>query len=164
MIEGILKSSTPTHPPTPASPPSLMTCSQIWLSPLGPDRQLTYFTNLKKQVCFWIGSFRFPPILWGRWSHDHPLEHLAKFGYRSDRKVENFRNPDILFWWRIETYWLNLTIFKKQIFKIWYFGPFFSRISFLWVTLAFLFSPSWEILPQQKTLLVIRRLPNKRVI
>jgi hypothetical protein len=41
--------------------------------------------------------------------------------------------------------------FRKQIFNIWYFGPLFSRKSFLWVTLAFLFSPSWEILPQQKT-------------
>jgi hypothetical protein len=161
MIEGILKFSTPTHPPP---GPFLMTCSQILLSPLGPDRQLTYFTNLKKQDCFGIGVFLFPPILWGRWSHDHPLEHLAKFGYRSDRKVENFRNPDILFWWRVETYCQNLTISEKKILKIWYFGPFFSRKSFPWVPLAFLFSPSWEILPQQKTLLVIRRLPDKSVI
>jgi len=161
MIEGILKFSTPTQPPP---PPSLMTCSQIWLNPLGPNRQLTYFTNLKKQDCFWIGVFLFPPILWGRWSHDHPLEDSAKFGYRSDRKVENFRNPDILFWWRVETYCLNLTISENKSLKSDTLGHFFQENPFSEWHWLFFFHQAEKFCPNIKTLLVIRRLPNKMVI
>jgi hypothetical protein len=36
-------------------------------------------------------------ILWCNHTGNHPLEELAKFGSRSKRKVENFKNPAI-FW------------------------------------------------------------------
>jgi hypothetical protein len=127
-----------------------MTCSQIWQSTLGPDRQLSYFTNLKKQDCFWIGVFLFPPILWGRWSHDHPLEHLAKFGYRSDRKVENFRNPDILFWWHAETYSLNLTISEKKSLNSDTLGHFFQENPFYEWHWLFFFHQAEKFCPNKK--------------
>jgi hypothetical protein len=47
--------------------------------------------------------------LWGRWVDDHPQEDLAKFGYRSERKVEMFRNY-VIFWWYARIYCPNMAI------------------------------------------------------
>ncbi len=47
--------------------------------------------------------------LWGRWVNDHPQEDLAKFGYRSERKVEMFRNY-VIFWWYARIYCPNMAI------------------------------------------------------
>ncbi len=41
--------------------------------------------------------FVFSSILWGGWKNDYPQEDLAKFGYRSERKVE--------FLWNHAIYW-----------------------------------------------------------
>jgi len=53
---------------------------------------------------------------------DHPQDELAKFGYRSEKKVKNFKNLAIV--WRFaETYCLNMAIsgnvFYNQNLKIW---------------------------------------------
>jgi hypothetical protein len=40
---------------------------------------------------------------------DHPQEELAKFGYRSERKVEKSKNPAII-WQPAETYCPNMAI------------------------------------------------------
>jgi hypothetical protein len=57
---------------------------------------------------------------------NHAQEELAKFGYRSERKVENFENPSI-FWHPLKTYCLNMTISgKKNFLKHGEFGNFFS--------------------------------------
>jgi hypothetical protein len=54
-----------------------------------------------------------------------PQEESAKFGYRSESKVENFKYPAI-FWWPAETYCLNMVISerKKKIFYMCHTGFF----------------------------------------
>jgi hypothetical protein len=44
----------------------------------------------KKKKLITPGVFFFP-ILWGRWSSNHPQKDFAKFGYKLERKVEKFR-------------------------------------------------------------------------
>jgi hypothetical protein len=41
-----------------------------------------------------------------------PQENLAKFGYKSERKVEKFRNH-VIFWPPARTYYLNMVISKQ---------------------------------------------------
>jgi hypothetical protein len=48
---------------------------------------------------------------------DHPQEELAKFGYRSERKVEQFKNHAIYIY--IGTYCLNMTIPEIFLLKLW---------------------------------------------
>jgi hypothetical protein len=85
---------------------------------------------------------------------NHPQEGLAKFGYRSKRKVENNKNCAI-FWWLARTYCLNMVI--SELF----FLPlnlatlvhfFFSQKSFVWVTLDLFLSFSGKIHPKKKKL------------
>jgi hypothetical protein len=57
---------------------------------------------------------------------NHAHKELANFGYRSERKVENFENPSI-FWHPLKTYCINMTISeKKQFMKCGDFGKLFS--------------------------------------
>jgi len=77
----------------------------------------------------------------------NPLEHLAKFGYRSNRKVENFRNPDILFWWQcVETYCLNLTISENK----YTLGHFFQENPFYEWNWLFFFHQPEKLCPNKK--------------
>ncbi len=70
--------------------------------PFSPLRVLYFSTAL---------GFSFS-ILGGRWTGDHPQEHLAKFGYRSERKVDIFWHPELTC--------------KNLRSKSGYFNPFFS--------------------------------------
>jgi hypothetical protein len=42
-----------------------------------------------------------------------PQEESAKFGYRSESNIENFKYPAI-FWWPAETYCLNMVISETK--------------------------------------------------
>jgi hypothetical protein len=55
---------------------------------------------------------------------------LAKFGYRSHREVENFKNPAV-FWKPAGTYHLNMMISEKYSSKSGNFGAFFPQKSFV---------------------------------
>ncbi len=72
--------------------------------------------------------FFFPPILWCKWNGDHPEEDLAKFGYRSAKKLDFFwKTPYKLATWR--TRGLNVALstpFSLQIWRLW--GEFFPKI------------------------------------
>jgi hypothetical protein len=59
---------------------------------------------------------------------DHPQEEFAKlkFAYRSERKVENFKNPAI-FWQPAGTYCLTMAISEILSLKSDNFGTFFSQ-------------------------------------
>jgi hypothetical protein len=97
---------------------SSLTYSQIWLSALyyffQPTARRTSLILKKKKkkkkiiqsrVFFWFFFCLFFPQLCGaRCSSKHPHEVLAKFGYRSERKIEKFRNC------ACRTYCLNLAI------------------------------------------------------
>jgi hypothetical protein len=52
------------------------------------DVQLKYLDNISTPRVFF--SFLFP-IVWSSHIGDHPQEDLAKFGYRSEKKVEKLR-------------------------------------------------------------------------
>jgi hypothetical protein len=67
---------------------------------------------------------------------DHPQEELAKFGYKSERKVESFKIPSIV-WWPIGTYCLNMALKKKlNPWKCGDFGAFlFTQFFLVWVAL-----------------------------
>jgi hypothetical protein len=75
------------------------------------------------------------------------IKNLAKFGYRSERKVEIFKNPDI-FWWPAGTYFLNMVISQKYFGDFW--CNFFTKI--LCVSLIGLYSllPSDQNSPPKK--------------
>jgi hypothetical protein len=45
--------------------------------------------------------------LWGKWVGNQPKEGLAKFGYRSESIIENFKNPATC-WPHTRTYYLPL--------------------------------------------------------
>jgi hypothetical protein len=104
---------------------------------------VTIVTNVAEWAQVSTSGFFFQ-ILWGRCCSDHPQEDLAKFGYRSERKEEKFRNPAI-FWQHALTYCLTLVISKiknKKSSKSGDFEPFFPQKNplyklhwlFLWVT------------------------------
>jgi len=57
-------------------------------------------------VCVFVRVFFFP-ILWDFCTGDHPQEDLAKFGYRSERKVEYCWYP-IIYWRQSRTNNLNI--------------------------------------------------------
>jgi hypothetical protein len=56
-------------------------------------------------------------------------EGLAKFGYKSERKVGKFKNPTI-FWQLAQTYCINTAISGNKI-SSGDFGIFFSQKSFV---------------------------------
>jgi hypothetical protein len=60
----------------------------------------------------WFCNRFFFPILWCSHNSNQPQEELAEFGYRSWRKVENFKHPAV-FWWPARTYCLNVAISLK---------------------------------------------------
>jgi hypothetical protein len=89
-----------------------------------------------------VSSF-FCSNLWGRRVGNHPDEELAKFGYRSERKLEKLMNC-ALFWQHARTYCLNIV---NSIF--------FPKKAFVSTTLAFFYLlPKWESWPQTETLVV----------
>ncbi len=56
----------------------------------------------------WFRVFSFSPICESMWVHDRGgHEDLAKFGYRSEREVDKFRIPPII-WLFVGTYSLNM--------------------------------------------------------
>jgi hypothetical protein len=74
----------------------------------------------------WIGGFFFA-ISWGL-AILHK-ENLAKFGYKSEKKVETFWNPT-MYWRRAGTYSLNTADLLKTFLEMWrIWGNFFSRKS-----------------------------------
>jgi hypothetical protein len=53
-----------------------------------------------QKKCFWINKILnwknviillCFSILWGRWCGDHPQEDIAKFDYKLERKIEQFK-------------------------------------------------------------------------
>ncbi len=70
------------------------------------------FSNVLLQTGFLLAT----PVI------DHPQEELAKFGYRSEKKVEKFKILAVV-WQFAETYCSNMAIsgnvFYKQNLKIW---------------------------------------------
>jgi len=86
--------------------------------------------------------------LWCRHTgSDHPQEELAKFGYKSQRKVESFKNPT---YYILATSWNLFSKFGQfQNFFSWKYGKlgscfFFSEKSFVWVTLALYLTQKWR--------------------
>ncbi len=73
-----------------------------------------------------LQCFFSPPNLRVRWVGDPLQEDLAKFGYRSKRKVEKFRIC-ALFWRHAKVYCLNMAISKKKnphnVVTLGYFFP-----------------------------------------
>jgi hypothetical protein len=57
-------------------------------------------------------------ILWCSHIDNHPQGELTKFGYRSERTVEIFKNPD-MFWCPAGTYFLNMVISEKNSGDFW---------------------------------------------
>ncbi len=53
----------------------------------------------------------FLPILWCSHNGNHPQEELAKFGYKSERKVENLKNL-VIFLWNAGTFFKIWKIYK----------------------------------------------------
>jgi hypothetical protein len=53
--------------------------------------------------------------LWCSHTVHHPQGELAKFGYRSEMKVENFKNPAV-FWPPVRTYCLKTMV----PFQVWH--------------------------------------------
>jgi len=61
---------------------------------------------------------------------DHPQEELAKFGYRSERKVEQFKNHAIFIFWNLLSKYDN---FRKKIPQtLVTLALFFSQKIFVW--------------------------------
>ncbi len=84
---------------------------------------------------------------------DHPQEELAKFGYRSERKVEQFKNHAIFIFWNLLSKYDN---FRKKIAQtLVTLALFFSQKFFLWACF-FLFVAKWRksphIVEQKKAL------------
>jgi hypothetical protein len=85
----------------------------------------------------------------------HSQEDLAKFGYRSDMKVETkverfqTRGP----FWRLVV--LNMAISKNNSFSCDYFETFLFHVkkSFVYVELVFLFVFRMPKLPKEKTII-----------
>ncbi len=75
-----------------------------------------------------------------------PKEELAKFGYRSERKVESSK-PSVIYLWFAGIYCLLENFpFRNN------FATFFSQESFTWVALDLYWSPSAKICIAKKRL------------
>jgi hypothetical protein len=92
----------------------------------------------------------FSSILWCSHTGNHPQEEFQIL--LQVRKLENFKNPGIL-WQPVGNYCLNMaTSEKKHPLKSRNFGTFFSEKKFfVWVALYFILSPSSKNLPKTKT-------------
>jgi hypothetical protein len=86
-----------------------------------------------KSFFFIFFSFQFCDVAH---TSDHPQEGLAKFGYKSERKVENFKNPTIISQ-LVANYCQSMAISGKKKFpkSFWHF---FFTIILCIVTLVFL--------------------------
>ncbi len=73
---------------------------------------------------------------------NHPQEELAKFGYLSERKVENFKNPTIFQQLFAETYCLNMASSEKT-FSLGNFGTFFPQKFTLDIFFKFFLITKW---------------------
>jgi hypothetical protein len=89
-------------------------------------------------------------ILWGKWTGNHPQENLAKFGYKSERKVNVFWNLTIL-WWHARTYHLNLTNFLKIPRNIATLGHFPPINPLYRVATLYFWSPIGKNSPHKRT-------------
>jgi len=76
-----------------------------------------------------VGFLLFPKLWCRWWVGDHPQENLATFGYKSQRKVQKFRNH-VIFWQHGGTYSLNMVISKKIPIIWWQWPIFFGRKTF----------------------------------
>jgi hypothetical protein len=74
----------------------------------------------------------FPSILQCSHNRDHPQDELAKFGYRSETKIERFKNPAI-FWQPAGTYCPNVAISSLKSGNI---GTFFIHKNALYELLS----------------------------
>jgi hypothetical protein len=87
---------------------------------------------------------------------NHPQEELAKFGYRSERKVKKFKNPAIIWQPAAGTYCLDMVIlFFFNSSKSAHLDSFFSQKCFLWVAVHFILfylSRNGKNLPKKKGL------------
>ncbi len=97
----------------------------------------------------------FSPILWRWWIGNHPPENLAKFGYRSERKLYLFSNP-ALYLATYKNLWSKYGkfnfCFPQNMVTL---GLFFLR-KILWTSHnPFCFwSPSGKNPPQKKALVI----------
>jgi hypothetical protein len=101
------------------------------------------------------------------WMGDHSQEDLAKFGYRSERKIKTFWNPNIYIYIYIYIYILatcknkwskydNFNFFFLDIWQLW--GIFSLQNPFVQVTTLYL-SPSDEISWLKKTHMIGMCIP-----
>jgi len=79
----------------------------------------TYTCGLKQG--FFFSFFWIQPL--AGCTGDHPQEELAKFGYRSERKVEQFKNHAIFIFWNLLSKYDNFR--KKNSSNSGDFGTFF---------------------------------------
>ncbi len=131
--------------------------AKVWVGPIAMAPNLVAFFPFRISVFMIDGgrnhlntiritSSRFVfSNLWCTHIGNHPL---SKNGYRSERKVENFKNPAI-FWWPAGTCSLNVAISEK-IPEIWQLC--FSQVLCMRCTGFLKLSPSGVNLPKWKTL------------
>ncbi len=88
--------------------------------------QKGFFFNLKNIFIIFI----IISILWGRWTDGHPQEDLAKFGCKSERKVDFFWGTRLYIGNMLEpiSTSLSLAISQNKIAC-----HFFQKKSFVWV-------------------------------
>ncbi len=126
-----------------------------WYLPSTTTYWPTYFHYLPLSLpAFWqVGtsngclfvSFFFFLILWCSCTGNHPQEELVKFGYKLEKKVENFSNPAI-FWQPARTSVCVCVcvclheILKKKI--LWHF--FFTKMPCMYSTGLFLVTWWWK--------------------
>jgi len=86
---------------------------------------------------------------------NHPQEELTKFGYRSKRKVENYKNPVIF----LATCWNLLSIYDnfrkkikipQQISHVFFFHKMHMYESYRIIYLYYIFFPSGKNNSQKK--------------
>ncbi len=86
----------------------------------------------------WQGIFL--SILLCNHTGNHPRGELARFGYRSERKVKIVKNPVIIWQPAARTYCLDMVIlFQKILPNLPTWTHFFHKKCFLWVPVQFLF-------------------------
>jgi hypothetical protein len=95
--------------------------------PLNPKYSKLNSTSVNPTGLFFFVIFS--PILCCWQTINRPQADLAKFGYRSERKVEMLWNPTII-WQHARTSGVNMVISRFSL-KYGYFGPFFLQKTFV---------------------------------
>ncbi len=103
------------------------TCDVRSKRPTSPYLAISFHLNWILKFCIYTPfCCFFVVVIVMQPTGNHAHKELANFGYRSERKVENFENPSI-FWHPLKTYCINMTISeKKQFMKCGDFGKLFS--------------------------------------